>query len=168
MTKIEVGKKYSADDLFKNLGLDVLEVQKQDGALRERNTRDGRICICGHAMRRHIIVDNRTDLMSCSPNRHHCSCKYQNMRGVIEVKDIRTFNRKTEGPGVSHALLRGMQASKDEITILEPFKCEVCGTTEGGVVPVPIDPKTGAVSPLVYYGYDQFRCQGCMGARYES
>lgn len=168
-----------ADEVFDQLGWNLGLAQERDQMLIQMNKRDTRICICGHAMRRHDIVGGRTDLMSCNPNRYHCACKYNNMRAVIAVEDIRVFNRKTEGIGTDHALFRGMQACTGDpnassksprraqkITILEPFACAVCGTTEGSILPVAWDPRTGAVSPLVYHGHDQFRCQACMGAKY--
>jgi len=169
----------SADQVFDKLGWNLDLANQRDEELILRNKQDTRICICGHAMRRHEIVDGRTDLMSCNPNRYPCACKYDNMRAVISVQDIRVFNRRTEGAGADHALFRGMQACKGEpdaspkspkraqkIRFLQDFACAVCSTTDGVIIPVPWDPRTGAISPLVYHGYDQLRCQSCLGAKY--
>lgn len=148
----------TAKDALAALGLSADEAIEVDEKLKEKTTRDSRICICGHAVNKHLQTNG---IVMCTPSRMVCPCK--NVRPVIEVEDTRLFLRKTTGPGFEHALVRGMaalaQAGK-EARWLEDPKCDRCSTTEGRIVPVPIT--TGKSVAYEATGRDALLCEKCM------
>jgi hypothetical protein len=122
-----------------------------------RRGRDPRVCICGHPVSRHTTLSG--GLVYCKPSRMECPCK--TVRPVIEASDTRLFLRKTEGPGVLHALGRGVQVSVKaghEITWLVPMQCDRC-KTEGQVSPVPVTQRGVAVNEPT--GFDALLCRKC-------
>lgn len=149
----------SAKDALAALGISVEEAREADERLKTKPTRDPRICLCGHAINKHNIVRGE---VQCVPSRYWCPCK--NMRAVIEVEDTRMFLRKTTGPGVEHALVRGISALAEhgkEVTWIETPTCDRCKTTEGKITPVPIN---GYSSNVAYEatGLDALLCAKCM------
>jgi hypothetical protein len=121
----------------------------------DKYDRDGRICICGHPMKRHTSFNGMT---TCSPSRLICPCKKS--RPVIESSDTRVFLRKTRGSGSSHALAQGILAArgKHEITWLIEMKCDKCGA-EGKISPVAVS-QAGIIKDEPT-GFDVLLCQKC-------
>lgn len=149
----------SAKDALAAMGISVDEAHEADERLKDRPTRDPRICLCGHAINKHTTP---AGVITCQPSRMYCPCK--NIRPVVEVEDTRLFLRKTTGPGVGHALVRGISALAQvgkEAKWIEPPCCDRCNTTEGRIVPVPINgaSKTVAYEPT---GLDALLCEKCM------
>jgi len=117
--------------------------------------RDGRICICGHPMKRHTEYGG---LSTCSPSRLVCPCKKG--KPVLEVSDTRVFLRKTRGSGTAHALTQGILAckGKHEVKWLVEQRCDRC-KSEGKVSPVPVT-QQGIIKDEAT-GYDVLLCQRC-------
>ncbi len=149
----------SAKDALAALGLSIDEAVETDKKLKEQKPRDPRVCLCGHAVNKHTVVNGIT---MCNPSRMTCRCK--NCKPVIEVDDTRKFLRKTTGPGYEHALIRGIAALHEigkGMKWIEPPKCDRCSTTEGRIVPVPItDGKTVAYEDT---GRNALLCDKCLG-----
>lgn len=149
----------TAKDALAALGLSLDEAIEADQRLTEKKTRDPRVCLCGHAVNRHTIVNG---IVMCNPSRMSCPCK--NCRPVIEVDDTRKFLRKTTGPGYEHALIRGIAALSEigkSMKWIEPPKCDRCSTTEGRIVPVPVT--AGKTVAYEATGRDALLCDKCLG-----
>jgi hypothetical protein len=150
-----------ADELLKQMGIDPKEAIETDADLSKRKRRDPRICICGHGANRHIF-DN--GVWACAPSRLVCAC--QGFRPVLEVEDTRPFLRKSSGPGVRHALIRGLSRLVEDgrtATWIEDPKCEKCGSENQGIVPVAFTfSGRVAYSEGEMSGKHAFLCQGCL------
>lgn len=149
----------SAKDGLAALGLSVDEAVETDAKLKKKVCRDPRICICGHAVNKHTVVNG---IVMCNPSRMNCPCK--SVRPVIEVDDTRRFLRKTTGPGYEHALIRGIAALHEigkGMRWIEPPKCDRCSATEGRIVPVPIT--AGKTVAYEATGRDALLCEKCLG-----
>lgn len=149
----------SADQVFEHLDFTQEEAQAADESLlaRQGRKRDGRICVCGHPVTRHTLLAG--GLVYCKPTKMECPCKAS--RPVIESSDTRPFLRKTEGPGVLHALGRGIQAALKaghDVDWLVDKQCDRCGT-EGPVSPVPVTQRGVAVNEPT--GFDALLCRKC-------
>lgn len=127
----------SAGDILKQMGIDPDQALSEDGKLSARPRRDRRICACGHPMNRHYeIMPGR---WACKPSRMDCRC--ETARAVLEVQDTRVFLRKTNGPGVEHALSRGMAAlhyAGKSAEWIEGPSCDACQKIGVQVIPTPI------------------------------
>jgi hypothetical protein len=148
----------SAKDALEAMGISAEEAIAADENLKERKQRDSRICLCGHAVNRHLVSSGS---VLCTPSRMVCPCK--NIRPVLEVDDIRMFLRKTTGPGVEHALVRGMAAlAKDGKSArwIEEVACDRCHTTEGRITAVPIT--AGKTVAYEATGFNALLCESCM------
>lgn len=148
----------SASDALAALGLDVDEVMEIDSTLRTRPAvRDGRICLCGHGVGKHLEVGG---VVLCKPSKMDCPCK--KLRPVIDAEDTRPFLRKTQGGGASHALTRGLAAlaesGKDANWIVD-LVCDRCGKEHKSLTPVPVTKDGRAVSAAT--GYDALLCPDC-------
>jgi len=121
----------------------------------DKYDRDGRICLCGHPMKRHA---NYGAGSTCSPSRLICPCKKS--RPVIETSDTRVFLRKTRGSGSGHALAQGILAAKGkhDITWLVEMKCDKC-EAEGKVSPVAVSQRGTIMDEAT--GFDALLCQKC-------
>lgn len=122
----------------------------------DKYERDGRICICGHPIKRHAFYGG---LSTCTPTRLICPCK--KAREVIEASDTRLFLRKTRGSGSSHALAQGILAAKhkgQEVKWLVEMRCDKCGV-EGKVSPVAVSQRGVIMDEAT--GYDALLCQKC-------
>jgi hypothetical protein len=150
-----------ATDALAALGISADEAIQADEMLKEKTkiNRDPRICLCGHASNKHLVANG---VVMCNPSRMVCPCK--NLRPVIEVEDTRKFLRKTTGPGIEHALVRGIAAlAKEgkEARWIDTPKCDRCSTTDGKIVPVPITAgKTVAYEPT---NHNALLCEKCLG-----
>ena len=133
------------------------EATKADDKLRTRpEKRDGRICLCGHPVGRHLVTAGVT---LCKPTRMECPCK--KVRPVIDSDDVRPFLRKTEGAGVEHALGRGMAAAMNkgiEFRWIVDMECDRCHR-QAPLSPVPVS--QAGYSSHSATGYDALLCGEC-------
>jgi hypothetical protein len=150
----------SAKDALAAMGISAEEAIEADKSQKDRKPRDARVCLCGHGMNRHTLP---AGVVYCKPSQLDCDCK--NMRAVIEVEDTRLFLRKTNGPGLEHALVRGMSALANvgkEAKWIVPIECDKCKTTEGRIMPAPINKASSTVA-RESTGYNALLCQTCIG-----
>jgi hypothetical protein len=134
---------------------DVVEVNEEMKLVK--GERDGRICICGHAVKRH--GGQEIGVTYCSPSRMTCPCK--NIRVVLDTQDTRDFLRKTVGSGPMHALGRGIQTAMEKshkVEWLIPAVCDRCETA-GPLSPVPVS-QQGQVA-IEATGWDALLCRKC-------
>lgn len=134
------------------------EVQEVEQRGYEHKTRDARICVCGHPMKRHTIVNG---LVFCKPTRLECPCKAA--RSVLEVQDTRYFIRRTSGPGPEHALARGVFASINAgkgVKWVVELKCDRCKELKETLNPTPVTQR-GVVSYDEPTGFDALICREC-------
>lgn len=120
------------------LGVTLEEVEQADADRKKEGPRDQRICVCGHAMHKHTVVEGRGQVV-CKPAAMHCPCK--SARPVIKTNDTRCFLRKTDGPGAEHALSRGMaEVVKRGKTIewIIPIVCDRCQQATDKIFPTPV------------------------------
>lgn len=126
-----------AADILKAMGIDPDEAVKKDNVLSRRSKKDRRVCVCGHAMNRHYeIMSGR---WACKPSRMDCRC--ETARAVLEVEDTRVFLRKTNGPGIEHALSRGLAAlhfAGKTAEWIDGPTCDACQKSGKQVIPAPI------------------------------
>lgn len=152
----------SADDVLASMGIDPAAALAADRRQRRgARVRDSRVCVCGHGMSRHSEVAGVT---FCKPSALTCECK--SPRPVLEADDTRYFLRRTNGPGTSHALVRGIAASGERgirVRWIDPPTCDRCGTAEGNIVPAPVMQAGGRINPEGdSTGYDKFLCPDCV------
>jgi hypothetical protein len=149
----------SAKDALAALGMDMDEVLEVDSGLRTRpQHRDGRICLCGHGISKHTVLDN--GVVICKPSKMDCPCK--KVRAVIDAEDTRPFLRRTQGGGPMHALSRGLaalaQSGKSAHWIID-LKCDACGEYSDNLSPVPVT--LNGVIMTDATGYDALLCSDC-------
>lgn len=150
----------SENDALAMLGISAEEAIEADQSLTRRPSRDRRICLCGHAVNKH---DVSSGLVQCIPSAYRCPCK--NIEPVLQVEDTRLFLRKTNGPGLEHALVRGMAASSQqgkEVKWIETPACKACGKTssESRITPTSVT-EFGQVSYSAT-GFDALLCEDCL------
>ncbi len=150
----------SAREALEAMGMSVDEVLMVDDVLRTRPAvRDGRICLCGHSMTKHLVIDG---IVSCKPSKMDCPCK--NCRPVIDTEDTRPFLRRTQGAGPEHALSRGLAAlamrNKNAQWIID-LECDMCKQHSSQLIPVPVTQSGIAVDYAT--GYDALLCPSCRG-----
>lgn len=148
----------SAAEALAAMGMTTEEVSAIDSALRTRpQKRDGRICLCGHGVTKHLVTDG---IVTCKPSKMDCPCK--KVRPVIDAEDTRPFLRRTQGSGPRHALSRGLAAlaesGKDANWIID-LTCDRCMVSTPNLVPVPVTPTGFATSEAT--GYDALLCPTC-------
>jgi hypothetical protein len=140
------------------LGLTVEEVQEVDDALRRNpKRRDGRVCLCGHAVARHTEVAGH---VVCKPSRMDCPCKVT--RAVLDVEDLRPFLRRTEGSGALHALTRGLSelvSNEKKAEWIVELVCDRCKVSGAALSPVPVT-QTGHATTYAT-GFDALLCRDC-------
>lgn len=146
-------------DALAAMGMNASEVLEIDETLRTRPAvRDGRICICGHGVAKHIVFDNGA--VRCKPSKMECPCK--KLRPVIDAEDTRPFLRKTGGSGTAHALARGLavlaENGKDANWIVD-LVCDRCEQATESLIPTPVTKNGVAVETAT--GYDRLLCPQC-------
>lgn len=151
----------SAKNALSAIGVSLDEAVLVDETIRNRGPRDNRICICGHPMSAHADIAGRH--IECQRARMVCKCVKP--RAVLACSDTRLFLRKTTGPGMEHALIRGLGAiaNKDgEAEWLVPFVCDICSSDQD----ITVSPITefGKVS-YEPTGHDIFICKKCKEER---
>jgi hypothetical protein len=142
------------------MGITLDEALEADEKVRDgakTRDRDARICLCGHPIARHTIVNG---VVYCKPSRMECPCK--KTRPVLEADDTRKFLRRTSGSGAMHALSLGLvsliQSGKSAKWIVD-LVCDRCGAQDGNVVPAAVT-QTG--KPTSYAtGFDALLCPTC-------
>lgn len=120
--------------------------------------RDTRICICGHHSNRHTEIDG---LIDCKVVKYECSCTV--FRPVLKSSNVKPFIRTTTGPGVEHALLKGVAGAVKlgaEIEWLVEPKCDKC-EKEAKVLPVALNPMSLRVSNIGTR-VNQLVCRECL------
>lgn len=135
--------------------------------------RDGRICVCGHGAKCHGAIERQyfdTPLedvpagsMSCTAGRHRCECSQ--FFAVLETTDTRRFMSKTVGPGMEHALGRGLSNALTAgvpVVWREGLTCGKCQVETHGLLPVAI--QVGPSGPRIARetaAYNYMLCASC-------
>lgn len=150
-------------NILESMGMSIDEVEAANEEIVSQGRRpetDRRVCLCGHGMGRHTIING---LVFCKPSRMECPCK--KARPVLEVEDVRKFLRVTRGGGPLHALIQGLlqhsKGGKDAKWITD-LLCDRCGKDDGNVVPVPVTQRGFATDSAT--GYDALLCRECREA----
>jgi len=151
----------SALEALAAIGITQREIEETLEALQEsrsvRDDYDPRICLCGHAVKRHTSANG---YVYCKPSKMSCPCK--TVRPVLEVQDIRKFLRKTTGAGPLHALSLGIAShvlENKSVKWIVDLVCDRCGDTQSPVTPVPVTQR-GHAAPRAT-GYDALLCTKC-------
>lgn len=149
------------DDFFASIGIDEKELQEADKRQKKRGKVDRRVCICGHGVSKHRY-DAIAGQWSCKPA-FNCPCK--SPVAVMEVTNIKSFLRKTEGGGTLHALFGGLQGMKEldkEATFkqLIPWICHFC-QSDKNIKPEPLTKDGRRTRDGLSMGYDAFVCDEC-------
>lgn len=153
-----------------NLIYDAEEIEKGLAKNKAARSSDPRICACGHNARSHAsqaandsplraLYDAR-GLETCNPGRMTCPCK--SFDAVAECSDVRLFLFKTTGAYSGHALSRGIKQAIDKGVEVKPigdWNCRACGSSAGGVGPVPITEKREVEGPG---DFTLLLCAGCV------
>lgn len=154
--------KQSAIDALAMTGIELEELQDVGAALLKEPPKDSRVCICGHSMNKHAVING---YVSCKPSRMSCPCKA--VRPVLTSTNVRPFMRKSLGSGSAHALMQGFRKAIEldaEISWIEPPTCDYqkngskCGSTEQ-VVPCLVTQNGFYTTEPT--GYDVFLCVSC-------
>lgn len=154
--------KQSSLDALAMTGIELEELQDVGAALMREAPKDSRVCICGHGLNNHTVING---YVLCKPNRMTCLCKV--LRLVLSSSNVRPFKRKSAGSGASHALMQGLRKAIEldaEVNWIEPPSCDYqkdgtkCGSTDQ-VVPCLIT-KNGFHTDEPT-GYDVFLCPLC-------
>lgn len=130
-------------------GLGPLDIQEVVAPVKAKPKRDGRICVCGHGAKNHAatvsahfdtpLEEIPQGMIGCSAGRHQCAC--EQFYAVLETSDTRRFMSKTVGPGMDHALARGVNTALSagvEIHWREGLACGKCGAANVPLLPVGI------------------------------
>ena len=154
--------KQSSIDALAMTGIELEELQDVGAALLKEAPKDSRVCICGHSMNKHAVING---YVSCKPSRMSCPCKA--VRPVLTSTNVRPFMRKSLGSGSAHALMQGFRKAIEldaEISWIEPPTCDYqkngskCGSTEQ-VVPCLVTQNGFYTTEAT--GYDVFLCVSC-------
>ena len=154
--------KQSSIDALAMTGIDMEELQDVGTALLKEPPKDSRVCICGHSMNKHAVING---YVSCKPSRMSCPCKA--VRPVLTSTNVRPFMRKSLGSGSAHALMQGFRKAIEldaDISWIEPPTCDYqkngskCGSTEQ-VVPCLVTQNGFYTTEPT--GYDVFLCVSC-------
>ena len=154
--------KQSSIDALAMTGIELEELQDVGAALLKEPPKDSRVCICGHSMNKHAVING---YVSCKPSRMSCPCKA--LRPVLTSTNVRPFMRKSLGSGSAHALMQGFRKAIEldaEISWIEPPTCDYqkngskCGSTEQ-VVPCLVTQNGFYTTEAT--GYDVFLCVSC-------
>jgi hypothetical protein len=143
-----------ARSILAGMGIDPDEAIATDKRLKTKPRRDPRVCVCGHAVSKHVPESG-----ACEPTKYKCPCR--NAHPVMTAEDTRMFLRKTTGPGPEHALTRGIaalaEAGKGCAWIEGADACFKCGSVSGNARAVATD-STGS---RILYEHSQFNILVC-------
>lgn len=131
-----------------------------------RKVKDKRVCVCGHPMSYH---GQAGDIEICTPAKGRCRCTKS--REILKTDNLRKFMYTTEGPGVDHALGKGIATCRAEevrfewlnpagsVGRAEP-KCDMC--LQDMLEPIPVAVDVAFDRPAVSStGIDKLICIGC-------
>lgn len=124
-------------DLSRQFAVSQDEISKALEAAINRCDIQKQICICGHPMKGHSSVSNRS---MCSFANTYCRC--ETPLPVITTSDLRYFKKLTRGSGADHALTLGCYSAKragKSVRWLADPKCFKCGSSEIAIKPVAIN-----------------------------
>lgn len=154
-------------------GLGPLDIQEVSAPVKVGRVRDGRICVCGHSANNHGAIEREyfnlpleevpQGSVACSAGRHQCRCAQ--FYAVLETTDTRRFMSKTIGPGLDHALARGVNTALTGgagITWRENLACGKCETA--GVPLLPVGIRVGPNGPVIAREsaeYNYLLCSEC-------
>lgn len=148
-------------DILADMGIDLNEAIDIDQKLKNKKPRDRRICLCGHAVVRHM---DEFGAVQCRANKWNCKCKA--VQPVLEVEDTRIFMRKTEGPGAFHALSRGIVSASGKGHTMSwidgALYCHKCKKTDERVTVVPVTQH--GIAQDADTGFNVFLCDTCRTA----
>jgi hypothetical protein len=124
------------------------------------------VCLCGHPKARHFID---TEFSTCKPAKMSCPCAH--FIPIAKVEDGRSYLWKTEGPGMDHALVKGIFRALNKGEYLEWIdqnyvcvKCKVSGhKKELTIHPFEGDPESG-LRPSIQIEFSRwnfFLCETC-------
>jgi hypothetical protein len=152
----------NSKSVFDFLDLSEDEAKEVSETIAKSGNRDGRICICGHAMGYHGFIEGR-GVYKCNAQKQTCPCR--NPRPVILTNNSRAFMKKTHGSAGLHALTQGIVSvtttgGSVEWTI--EVKCDKC-EAEVPVVPCPVT-QSGQISNEAT-GWDKLLCRDCRSGR---
>ena len=152
-------KTTTAREALEMMGIDVDEALAMDESLigKSMPNRDPSVCVCGHPSARHTVTNG---VVYCKPTRMECPCRH--VKPVLVAEDLRSFLRKTNGPGSMHALTRGIAASLKKgknVTWTVEAKCDRCGSSGTSVTPTPVT--QGGIAVDYATGYDALLCPSC-------
>jgi hypothetical protein len=139
VTQDQATKGMTPREAISAMGVDPDEMLEYSKLARRAKGRSRTVCLCGHPTNSHRLIEG-SGQVTCRPNRAYCPCEEQ--VPVLQVSDLRAFNRKTSGYGRRHALMAGMSAlleRGDEATVVDwivDVKCMSCGSEQGPIVPV--------------------------------
>jgi hypothetical protein len=152
----------NSKSVFDFLDLSEDEAKEVSDKIAQTGNRDGRICICGHAMGYHAFIEGR-GVYKCNAQKQTCPCKTP--RPVIETTNSRAFMKKTHGSAGLHALTQGIVSvttTGGSVDWIIEVKCDKCGA-EVPVVPCPVT-QTGQISNEAT-GFDKLLCRDCRSGR---
>lgn len=144
----------SIEALAKMLGVSVDDALNQTKHPRGRDTKDNRICACGHNARSHTEFGvtevheamRRSGRTMCTPGRVDCKCKV--FHHVLDVSSARPFIFRGYGSYKDHALIRGITSlvsSGGSFKYSETMSCFKCGSVEESYIPAYINIESGKI-----------------------
>lgn len=151
------------ENILRQLGVDPEESIKQIEE-RKRKIVERHICTCGHSKARHYI---ELPTVLCKPSIMECACS--EFAPIILVHDTRNFLHKTEGPGIDHALIKGLtatlQAGKPAEWLPEAMECKKCKTSENlTIYPIQGSEEVGfmTATDATWARRNWFLCEKCV------
>jgi hypothetical protein len=124
------------------------------------------VCLCGHPKARHYIDP---EFSTCKPTKLSCSCAH--FIPIAKVENTRIYLWKTTGPGMDHALVKGLFEALKRGQYVEwidqNYVCVTCKTsgheTELTITPFEGDPESGLRPSiqLEFARWNFFLCEKC-------
>jgi hypothetical protein len=147
-----------SSDPFNFLDVSEDEATSDYEEIQKFGIKDRRICICGHSVKSHKIIEGR-GVHKCQALKQSCPCR--SPRAVLNTSNARLFLHKTFGGGGLHALTQGIVSAQKrgaEVEWVIEQKCDKCSAV-GPVSPVPVT-QQGAIRDEAT-GIDILLCRDC-------